>query len=94
VRVSTLITATTFTDISITEEGLVDTDIIQVVPTVSAFPTLSVVTTVDDVYTDLTEVAILVPTGIGSSVTVSLSHIIETENRSPLTNDSNLGRSL
>jgi hypothetical protein len=72
VRISTLVAATTYTAISITESAVVETDIVQVVPTVSAFPTLSIVTTTDDVYDHLTEVAILVPTGIGSSVTVRL----------------------
>ncbi len=72
IEITTIITATTFSAISVTESALVQTNIIAEVPTISPIPALSTVTTVDDVFTDLTVVNILLPTGAGSSIQVCL----------------------
>lgn len=71
--ITTLQTATTNTAAGITRSEYAYTDIINVSPTATSYETRSVETTVDYYYSDLTVVAILIPTGAGVSVSVSHS---------------------
>ena len=52
------------------EDGETYTRLANVQPTVTSVPTLSVATTVDDYYSDVTIVNVLVPTGVGATVSV------------------------
>lgn len=52
------------------DEGQTYTRLANVQPTVTAIPTLSVATTVDEYYSDVTIVNVLVPTGVGATVSV------------------------
>ncbi len=52
---------------------MINTNYMDVIPTVTPVPTVSVVTTVDQLFSDLTIVEVLLPTGAGSAVQVSFT---------------------
>ena len=68
---TTIIAPTTYSLITVTDAGLIDTNIVAIAPTQTPIPTLSVVTTVDPIYTDVTMVDVLLPHGAGTTITVS-----------------------
>lgn len=56
------------------EKGATITQLVNVKPTATAFSTLSADTSVDDYYSEVTVVNVLVPTGVGEAITVRPSH--------------------
>jgi hypothetical protein len=79
--ISTVDPGYTNTFARITETADILTEVINVIPTKTPIPTpISVVTTVDEFYSDVTVVDVLLPSGAGTSVQVRSSSLSVTEN--------------